>query len=85
MMMNYNATSNAYIMNDIETVYTYDEWLKEYNRNKALERQQKKETAIQKGLGIGLLAVGIIGCLVFPEDAGGFVFASIMGIIRTFN
>ena len=38
MMMNYNSTSNAYIMNDIETVYTYDEWLKEYNRNKAKER-----------------------------------------------
>ena len=85
MMMNYNATSNAYIMNDIETVYTYDEWLKEYNRNKAKERQQKKETAIQKCLGLGLLAIGIIGCLIMPEDAGGFVFAGLMGIIRTFN
>lgn len=82
MMMNYNATSNAY---KIETVYTCDEWLKEYNRNKALERQQKKETVIQKGLGIGLLALGIIGCVTFPEDAGGFLFASILGIIRTFN
>ena len=56
-MMLYNKTSNAY---KIETVYTYDEWLKEYNRNKAIERQQKLETLIQKFLGIGLLTLGII-------------------------
>ena len=79
--MNYNTTSNAY---KIETVYTYDEWLKEYKRNKALERQQKKETAIQKCLGLGLLTIGILGCVVMPEDAGGFLFASVLGIIRTF-
>lgn len=80
-MMLYNNTSNAY---KIETVYTYEEWLKEYNRNKAIERKQKQETAIQKCLGLGLLVLGIIGCLVFPEDAGGFVFAGVLGIIRTF-
>ena len=81
MMMNYNTTSNAH---KIETVYTYDEWLKEYNRNKAKERQQKKEIAIQKCLGLGLIALAVIGCMVFPEDAGGFVFAGLMGIFRTF-
>ena len=78
-MMLYNTTNNAY---KIETVYTYDEWLKEYNRNKAIERQQKLETLIQKFLGIGLLALGIIGCFIFPEDAGGFVFTSVLGILR---
>lgn len=81
MMMNYNTTSNAY---KIETVYTYDEWLKEYKRNEAIERKQKQEIAIQKCLGLGLLALAVIGCMVFPEDAGGFVFAGIMGIFRTF-
>ena len=80
MMMNYNTTSNAY--SDIETVYTYDEWLKEYNHNKALERKQKAETITQKCLGLGLLMIGILGCLVFPDDAGGFVFTSVLGIIR---
>ena len=78
-MMNYNTTSNAY---KIETVYTYEEWEKEYRRNKAIERKQKAETIGQKCLGLGLLALGIIGCFVFPEDAGGFVFASVLGILR---
>ena len=82
MMMQYNTTSNAYTIESIETVYTYDEWLKEYNRNKAIERQQKKETAIQKCLGFGLLALGIVGCLIMPEDAGWFFFNSILGILR---
>lgn len=77
--MNYNTTSNAY---KIETVYTYEEWEKEYRRNKAIERKQKAETITQKCLGLGLLALGIIGCAIFPEDAGGFVFASVLGIIR---
>ena len=78
-MMQYNTTSNAY---KIETVYTYDEWLKAYNRNKAKERKQRAETITQKCLGLGLLLLGIIGCLVMPEDAGGFVFASVLGILR---
>lgn len=79
MMMAYNKTSNAEAM---ETVYTYDEWLNEYKRNEAKERKQKQETVIQKCLGLGLLVIGILGCAVMPEDAGGFLFASILGIIR---
>ena len=80
-MVLYNTTNNAY---KIETVYTYEEWLKEYKRNETIERKQKRETIIQKCLGIGLLVIGIIGCLIFPEDAGGFLFTSVLGIIRTF-
>ena len=76
MMMTYNKTSNA------ETVYTYDEWLKEYKRNKAIERKQKRETAIQKCLGLVLLVIGIIGCFIFPKDAGGFLFTSVLGVLR---
>ena len=74
-MMLYNTTSNA---QKIETVYTYEEWLKEYDHNKAIERKQKRETIIQKCLGLGLLALGIVGCLLMPEDAGGFVIASVL-------
>ena len=79
MMMTYNKTSNEGAM---ETVYTYEEWLKEYKRNEAKERKQKQEIAIQKCLGLGLLTIGIFGCAVMPKDAGGFLFASILGIIR---
>ena len=73
--MLYNTTSNA---QKIETVYTYEEWLKEYDHNKAIERKQKRETIIQKCLGLGLLALGIVGCLLMPEDACGFVIASVL-------
>lgn len=78
-MMLYNTTSNAY---NIETVYTYDEWLKEYRHKKAIQRKQKLEVITQKCLGVGLLALGIMGCFIFPEDAGGFIMASVLGIIR---
>lgn len=80
MMMQYNTTSNAY--SDIETVYTYDEWLKEYKRNEEIKRQRIQEAVFQKMLGFGLLILGIVGCLVMPEDAGGFVFTSVLGILR---
>lgn len=43
---------------------------------------RKQHLIIQKLLGLGLFIIGIIGCLVFPEDAGGFVFAGVLGILR---
>ena len=79
MMMTYNKTSNA---EAIEIVYTYDEWMKVYRSNKAKEKAKKQEKAFQKLLGIALVAVGLLGCAIFPEDAGGCLFACILGIIR---
>ena len=79
MMVTYNNTSNA---EAIETVYTYDEWLKAYNRNKAKKRAKQQEKAFQKLLGFALVLVGLLGCAIFPEDAGGCLFACIMGVFR---
>ena len=43
---------------------------------------RKKYIITQKLLGIGLVAVGIVAMIMFPEDAcGGFV-ASGMGLLR---
>lgn len=81
MMLTYNKTSNAEV---IETVYTYDEWLKEYNRNKAKERAKQQEKAFQKLLGLALVLIGIIFCMLSPEDATGGVFVGALGLLRLF-
>lgn len=80
-MLTYNKTSNAEV---IETVYTYDEWLRVHNRNKAKEKAKKQEKAFQKLLGLALVLVGIIFCMIFPEDATGGVFVGALGLLRLF-
>lgn len=77
-MVLYNSTSNAFI----ETVYTYDEWEKVYKRNKEKEIKDMLQHAEQKILGFAIFFIGIIGCFIFPEDAGGFVMAICIGIAR---
>ena len=79
MMMTYNNTSNA---EAIETVYTYNELLNIYNRNKTKEREEKKNKILQKLLGVALLFIGVLGCAIFPEDAGGCLFACALGVFR---
>ena len=79
MMMTYNNTSNA---EAIETVYTYEEGLKAYNRNEAKKRAKQQEKIFQKLLGFALVLIGLIGCAIFPEDAGGCLFACAMGVFR---
>ena len=82
MMMTYNKTSSA---ETLETVYTYDEWLKAYNRNKAKKRAKQQEKAFQKLLGVALVLVGIIFCVIFPEDATGGAFVGALGLLRLFS
>lgn len=77
-MVLYNTTSNA----RIETVYTYDEWEKVYKRNKEKEIKDMLQHAEQKILGLCIFIIGIVGCFIFPEDAGGFVMAICLGIAR---
>lgn len=72
----------AQIKEPIETVYTFSEWEKEYNRRKAKQRAEKMEVVTQKLLGVGLLSLSVIGCLVFREDASGFLFTGFLGIAR---
>lgn len=77
-MVLYNNSDNAYI----ETVYTYDEWEKVYKRNKEKEIKNMLKNAEQKILGFSLFFIGIVGCFIFPEDAGGFVMAMCLGVAR---
>lgn len=77
-MVLYNNTSNAYI----ETVYTYEEWEKVYKRNKQKHIKKVLHHAEQKILGFSIFLIGIVGCFIFPEDAGGFVMATCLGIAR---
>ena len=82
MMMTYNKTSNA---EAIETVYTYDECLRTYNRNKEKERAKKQEKIFQKLLGLALVLIGIIFCMIFPDDATGGAFVGALGLLRLFS
>ena len=43
---------------------------------------RKQYLIIQKLLGLGLFIIGIIGTAFIPEDAGGFVFIGVLGILR---
>lgn len=43
---------------------------------------KEKEVANQKRLGAGMIIVGLIGCVIFPEDCGGALLACAMGILR---
>ena len=81
MMMIYNKTSNV---EAIETVYTYNDWLKTYKRNEAKRRAKQQEKIFQKLLGFALVLVGIIFCMIFPEDATGGLFVGILGLLRLF-
>ena len=42
----------------------------------------KEKEANQKRLGAGMIIVGLIGCVIFPEDCGGALLACAMGILR---
>lgn len=53
------------------------------------KKGKKKEESVyevypkrQKLLGVGLIAISIIGCTIMPEDCGGCLIAGFMGIIR---
>ena len=81
MMMTYNNTSNA---EAIETVYTYNDWLKTYKRNEEKRRAKQQEKIFQKLLGLALVLVGIIFCMIFPEDATGGAFVGALGLLRLF-
>lgn len=52
-----------------------------YRRRKRLS-ERKKKLIQQKLLGLTLVVVGVVGCCVMPEDAGGCLMACGMGIVR---
>lgn len=68
MRVIYNIGSEA-----IETVYTYEEWLKEYNRREAKRRIKQKTEHLyymkQRLSGVMMAAIGIITPFLLDGDA----------------
>lgn len=79
MITIYNSGSEA-----IETVYTYEEWLKEYNRLEAKRRIKQKTEHLyymkQRLSGIMMAAIGIIMPFLLDGDATFSLVALPLGI-----
>lgn len=79
MMITYISGSEA-----VETVYTYDEWLKEYNRQETKRRiRQRKERLYymkQRLSGVMMVAIGVIMPFVLDGDVTVSLVALPLGI-----
>lgn len=79
MMIAYSNGSVA-----IETVYTYEEWLKEYNRRVTKRRIRQRTERLyylkQRLSGAIMAAIGIIMPFVLDGDATVLLFALPLGI-----
>lgn len=79
MMITYNSGSEA-----IETVYTYEEWLKEYNRQETKRRIQQRTEHLyymkQRLSGAIMAAMGIVMPLMLDGDATFSLVALPLGI-----
>lgn len=79
MKVIYNIGSEA-----IETVYTYEKWLKEYNRRETKRRIRQRTERIyylkQRLSGAIMAAIGIIMPFVLDGDATFSLFALPLGI-----
>lgn len=79
MMITYNSGSEA-----IETVYTYEEWLKEYNRRETKRKIRQRTEHLyymkQRLSGAIMAAIGIVAPLMLDGDATFSLFALPLGI-----
>ena len=79
MLVTYNNGSEA-----IETVYTYEEWLKEYNRRETKRRIKQRTEHLfymkQRLVGVMMAAIGIILPFVLDGDATFSFVAFPLGI-----
>lgn len=79
MLPVYNNGSEA-----IETVYTYEEWLKEYNRRKTRWRIRQRTEHLyyikQRLLGAIMVAVGTVTPFILDGDATFSLVALSLGI-----
>lgn len=79
MMITYNSGSEV-----IETVYTYEEWLKEYNYQKAkwriIQRTEHLYYLKQKLSGAIMAAIGIVMPFILDGDATFSLVALPLGI-----
>lgn len=83
-MVTYNNRPKA-----IETVYTYEEWLKEYNRRKSRKLIRKRTEHLyyikQKIFGIIITCFGIITPFLLDGDGTLFIFLFPFGIFLMFT
>lgn len=79
MMITYSSGSEA-----IETVYTYEEWLKEYTRRETKRRINQRTERLyymkQRISGAIMVAIGIIAPFILDGDATTSLFALPLGI-----
>lgn len=68
----------------IETVYTYEEWLKEYNRRETKRRIRQRTERLyymkQRISGAIMAVIGIITPFVLDGDATVSLFALLLGM-----
>lgn len=79
MMITYSSGSEA-----IETVYTYEEWLKEYNRRETKRRIRQRTERLyymkQRISGAIMAVIGIITPFVLNGDVTVSLFALPLGM-----
>lgn len=79
MMITYISGSEV-----IETVYTYDEWLKEYNRRETKQRIKQRTEYLyyikQRFSGVVMTAIGIVTPFLLDGDATFSLVALPLGI-----
>lgn len=79
MMITYSNGSEA-----VETVYTYEEWLREYNRLESKRRIKQRTEHLyylkQKLSGVIMAAIGIVTPFILDGDATVSLVALPLGI-----
>ncbi len=79
MLPVYNSGSEA-----IETVYTYEEWLREYNRRETKRRIRQRTERLyymkQRLSGFVMASIGIVAPFILDGDATVSLFALPLGI-----
>lgn len=79
MIATYNSGSKT-----IETVYTYDEWIKEYHRRETKRRRRQRTERLyyikQRLSGLAMSTIGIITPFLLDGDATVSLFALPLGI-----
>ncbi len=79
MLPIYNSGSEA-----IETVYTYEEWLKEYNRRKTKRRVRQRTEQLyyikQRLSGLVMTVFGIVAPFLLDGDVAFSLFILPLGI-----
>ena len=80
-----NTCKNTYDTEVLETVYTYNEWLKEYKRRTRKSRADRVYYIKQKLCGVVLAAIGIITPILFDGDATASLLLVPMGLFVLFT